>query len=129
MKHDRQAIDDPALMVGIQVLPEFGQRECRGNGLSRTVLRSARGGTSGRDIVDLRCLKRPNAQQKTAAQANLLAIAMHRRRCREAHSSQAATRYKSDLSVYPAWQTSYSIALGKVRQVFFAVLPLDPAGS
>lgn len=106
MKHDRQTIDDPALTFGIQVLPEFGQRECPWQRLGRTVLRWVRGGTSGLDIVDLRCLKRPNPQRKTAAQANLLATAMHRRRCREAHFSQVATRYKSDLSVYPAWQTS-----------------------
>ena len=106
MKHDRQTIDDAALTVGAQVLPEFGQRECPGRRLCLTVLPWARGGTSGRGIVDLRCLKRPNLQRKPAAQANLLAIAMHRRRCEEAHFSQAATRYKSDLAVYPAWQTS-----------------------
>ena len=106
MKHDRQAIDDPTLMIGIQVLPEFGQRECCRQLLGRTVLCWARGGTSGRDIVDLRCLDRLNAQPKTVAQANLLAIATRRRRCRNPYCSYAASRYKSDLSVYPAWQTS-----------------------
>jgi hypothetical protein len=106
MKHDRQTIDDPMPVIGSQVLPEFGQRECWRQRLGRTVLSWARGGISGRDIVDLRCLKRPNAQPTTVAQANLLATARRRRRYREVHSSHAANRYKSDLSVYPDWQTS-----------------------
>ena len=80
MKQDRQTIDYPMLVIGLQVLPEFGQRECRRQRLGRTVLNWARGGISDRDIADLRCLKRPNAQQTTVAQASLLATASHRRR-------------------------------------------------
>ncbi len=99
MKYDRQTIDDPLLMAGIQVLPEFGQRKSRRQQIERSVLCYARGGISGRDIVDLRCLKLSNAQQTAVAQANLLATATRRRRYREEHSSYVACRYKSDLSV------------------------------
>ena len=42
-----------ALTFVIEVLPEFGQRECPWQRLWLIVLRWARGGTSGRDIVDL----------------------------------------------------------------------------
>ena len=45
MKHDRQTIDDPMLVLGIQVLPEFGQRECWRQRIGRTVLSWARGGS------------------------------------------------------------------------------------
>ena len=103
MKYDRQSIDDPALMALIQMLPQFGQPKRWRHRTGRYVLLSARGGISGRDIADLRCLKRPNAQQKAVGQANLLATAMHRRRCKDVHFSHAAYRYKSNLSAYQAW--------------------------
>jgi len=70
MNHDRQPIDHLALLIVIQVRPEVAQRETRCNLLVRI---RARGGTSDRNIADLRCLRIPNARQMTVAPNDLLA--------------------------------------------------------
>jgi hypothetical protein len=94
------------LLVDSEMLPEFLQRNRLGQRRIQARLNSARGGTSGLCMLDLRCLELPNQAKKNVAEASLLATAGHRRRCDKPYFSQAASRYKQLLAMYLAWQTS-----------------------